>query len=483
MGRAMSRRKEQADLAARLRAEGYSWAEVAGAFRLRYHVNARVALRLARGWSQTRAAAEWTTRWPDDEKTAKNFSYWETWPRSGHAPSLRVLDKLAQLYECSPADLIADLPSYQPGRPAPPHRALPAEQPLTGPARPSASVVPATASEIEAPAIRPDLAIHAFADRPVPAYVTSTDVAMVRSMTQVLASAENNLGGGALTDANLRPLRWASVLLGANATPQVRRDLYEAVGNLAEVAGFAAFDAGNHDAALQCYRFALWCADEGESWPLRACTLADIARMHAELDDVDAALSAIEFAQVRMDRLPATARAMLSTMHARYHALAGSHLQARRKVEAADTWMDEGDPTQNPPWLCYYDRAEHDGSIGRALLPLALATRDDATEVRRRLASAVEHQSPAYPRSRTFSQVRLAQVVARTGDPDEAATLGETALDNATAITSRRVNGELRTLLRLLDTRAAVASVRHLGERIDAYLRHSETTLAAEAPR
>ena len=119
----------------------------------------------------------------------------------------------------------------------------------------------------------------------------------------------------------------------------------------------------------------------------------------------------------------------------------------------------------------------------RALLPLSLATRDDATEVRRRLASAVEHQSPAYPRSRTFSQVRLAQVVARTGDPDEAATLGETALDNASAITSRRVNGELRTLLRLLDTRAAVASVRHLGERIDAYLRHSETTLAAGAPQ
>ncbi len=39
-----------------------------------------------------------------------------------------------------------------------------------------------------------------------------------------------------------------------------------------------------------------------------------------------------------------------------------------------------------------------------AALPLALSTRDHAAEVRRRLASAVEHQSPGYPRSRAFSR-------------------------------------------------------------------------------
>jgi transcriptional regulator with XRE-family HTH domain len=479
----MSRRREQAAFSDRLRAEGCSWAQVADALRSRYHVNARVALRLARGWSQTRAAAEWTTRWPDDEKTAKNFSYWETWPRSGHAPSLRVLDRLAQLYECSPADLIADLPSY--------HRPATVSSGDAGPLPQSTGALPPPAADgagLMASGPVPDLPLELDAFGPggdglaVPAHVAAADVAMVRSMTAILAAAENNLGGGAVGRANLRPLRWAAGLLGASAPRRIRGDLFEAVGNLAEVAGFSAFDAGDHTTALKCYRFALWCADEGESWPLRACTLADIARMHAELDDIDAALSAIEFAQVRMDRLPATARAMLSTMHARYHVLAGRHLEARRKVEAGDAWMTEADPRHNPPWLKYYDSAEHDGSVARAFLPLALATRDGATEVRRRLTSAVQHQSPDYPRSRAFSQTRLAQVVATTGDPNEAAYLGEAALDDADAITSRRLDDELRTLVRMLDARASAASVRQLRERVDAHLRRTEATLSAGAP-
>ncbi|MDQ4020240.1 MAG: hypothetical protein M3257_01065 [Actinomycetota bacterium] len=35
------------------------------------------------------------------------MSYWENWPsRTGHAPSLAVLDRLAQLYDCDVADLV-----------------------------------------------------------------------------------------------------------------------------------------------------------------------------------------------------------------------------------------------------------------------------------------------------------------------------------------------------------------------------------------
>lgn len=112
MARPPSRRQEQRELAGALRAEGRSWAEVAEVFRERYGVNARAALRLARGWSQAKASQEWSGRWPDDIKVAKNISHWETWPVSGYPPSLGTLDKLAQLYECSVADLLLDLPDY-----------------------------------------------------------------------------------------------------------------------------------------------------------------------------------------------------------------------------------------------------------------------------------------------------------------------------------------------------------------------------------
>jgi hypothetical protein len=114
-----SHKQAREELIASARCQGMSWADVAGLIRRQFRVNARVALRMAHGWSQRQAAEQWCARWPDDLKTFKNFSAWEQWPGStGHAPSLATLDRLARLYECSVSDLLADAEDYRP--PIPP---------------------------------------------------------------------------------------------------------------------------------------------------------------------------------------------------------------------------------------------------------------------------------------------------------------------------------------------------------------------------
>lgn len=111
-------------LAAELRANGVGHTQIALTLRRLYDgITARKAMRFAWGWSQAQACIEWEHRF-NERKASKQFSYWENWPISGHAPSLETLDQLAQLYRCSVVDLLSDLPDYgaerPPAEPSPP---------------------------------------------------------------------------------------------------------------------------------------------------------------------------------------------------------------------------------------------------------------------------------------------------------------------------------------------------------------------------
>lgn len=113
-------RQQRFDLVAALREDGRTWVEISYALQERWsELTPRRALRLAhtkngRCWTQKDAAEAWGDLLPDERTPeAKEISRWETWPRQGgQRPSFETLDKLAQVYECRVADLIADIGDY-----------------------------------------------------------------------------------------------------------------------------------------------------------------------------------------------------------------------------------------------------------------------------------------------------------------------------------------------------------------------------------
>ena len=278
-----------------------------------------------------------------------------------------------------------------------------------------------------------------------PSQVGWTDVEKVRLLTRNLAGSENLFGGELPAVTAATELRWAAGLLDARGDEQVRVAMLEAVGNLAGVAAFSAFDVGSHESAARCFRFALWCAEQGGSWELRAATLADMARHAIYRGELDEALSLIEFAQVRSDRLTATGRASISVVRARLLALMGRFRDARDQVTMADAAFAERDPKVDPPWLTYYDEAEHAGSTARALIPAELDKGREG-EAAQRLRSAVDLHRENYPRSRAFSGIRLATLSMSVGDPREAVRVAREALNAAASVSSRRIEHELHGL-------------------------------------
>jgi hypothetical protein len=314
----------------------------------------------------------------------------------------------------------------------------------------------------------PELFVARVADgMPTPRNASHLDVEIVVGVTRSLAQAENRHGGGVVVEAGLVQLRWAAATLGAFVPERVRQALLESVGNLASVVGFAAFDVAEHELASRCFRLALWCADQGSCWTLRACTLADLARLYAAQGDVDSALSAIELAQVRSDRIAGSAQAMLAAMRARYLARLGQGAEAIDAAHHADELFHGREPANDPPYLAYYDLAEHNGSVARALIPVAIGTHavDLAAP---RLRTAVTMHSSEYPRSRTFSLLRLAGVLLRVGDPDEGAAIGRSALREAASLQSQRVTTELERLRQVSAERSGAAAELH--EELDVVL-------------
>ncbi|MEU2177571.1 helix-turn-helix domain-containing protein [Nocardia sp. NPDC019219] len=308
--------------------------------------------------------------------------------------------------------------------------------------------------------------LDAIQPTPVPSTVGATEVEQIRRTAYEFSAWDHAYGGELVREAVAAQLRYAVCLLNAHCSEKHRADLRSAVGFLGHTAGFMAFDAYAHADARGMFRLAWTCAEEAEDWHLRGKVLSSMARQAIWCGNPDDGLTYIELAMVRSDRLTATERAMLHSAKAR--ALAKLHRveEAMWAVGQADEAFSESSPENDPPWMAYYDAAQHFGDTGHALFDLAVQGRF-ASEAKQRLEAAVDGHTDSYVRSRAISGIKLASLTMATGDPQEAAAFGTAALVDAGHIRSRRAADDLRELASFAEQHHDVTEVDELRTRID----------------
>jgi hypothetical protein len=99
---------------------------------------------------------------------------------------------------------------------------------------------------------------------PIPHRIGATEIERIRTATRVFESWSRNYGGGLAPEAVMGQLRWSVGLLQATCPNRPRPELYSAVGDLADMAGFMAVDADIQEEACRVYRFALDCAEQAK---------------------------------------------------------------------------------------------------------------------------------------------------------------------------------------------------------------------------
>ncbi|MFF1420619.1 helix-turn-helix transcriptional regulator [Streptomyces sp. NPDC058280] len=303
----------------------------------------------------------------------------------------------------------------------------------------------------------------------LPENVRPSDIDQVSAAATAISGLDNTLGGGGMVrNVASRAMQWSAGLLQVDCAEHLRADLFASVSRLGIVVGASAFDSYHHDEATKTFKFAADCAEEAGDWHLRAKTYSFLARQAVWIGAPDDGLTYAEKGLVRSDRLTATEQAMLHTARARAFGKMGNVRDTMAAVGAADEAFTRARPSEDPPWMAYYDAAQHNGDTAHALFDLALLSGQDPGRAARRFGTAVHGHGDGFKRSRAISRTKLASLIMAKGDPRQAVAIGHDALNEVGRLTSRRAADDLRQLGRFAANHQTVQEVSVLRERIAA---------------
>lgn len=162
--------------------------------------------------------------------------------------------------------------------------------------------------------------------------------------------------------------------LSESHTPAVTRRLFHITAELAQLAGWMAYDQGLPGVAQRYYLLGLSACQEAQSSILGAKILGDMTQLSTAQQHYEDSLDLVRTALYILPRHDnALVRTELLGLESRVHAHLGNDAQAASAAEACVEVWQNGQGEEVPDWLHYMDEAEVSCLAANTYIELALA--------------------------------------------------------------------------------------------------------------
>jgi tetratricopeptide (TPR) repeat protein len=229
------------------------------------------------------------------------------------------------------------------------------------------------------------------------------------------------------------------LIKSASYSSGTARALTGVLAEQAQMAGWAAFDAGRYTDSRRHYRLALSAARESGDPGLEGNSLAFMAYEKADSQ------TAAESTRVAGAAATPRVRALLHERLAWAYAVAGRASAAERALDQAAAAVNEPTSGPEPDWVFWVDPLEIDIMTGRCFAELGRPAR--AVPV---LEDALARYDDIHSRDKALYITWLARALLDADEPERAAAVTEHALDLASGVGSVRPGKRIRDVLQRL---------------------------------
>jgi tetratricopeptide (TPR) repeat protein len=276
----------------------------------------------------------------------------------------------------------------------------------------------------------------------------TSEAAAVEEAVRQIRLLDDRYGADALHRHAEKPLQAAYALLDAGTVRRTVSDrLHAGTGELALSVGWLAHDSGHFEEARSHYAEALATARVAGDAGLEAHAFCNTAFLARDAGRPREALRAAQAGQRAARGLGSMRlRSLLTLREAGGWAALGDRTGCAEALVRAKSLFQCGPSQDDPEWMSFFGPAELAGLEAQCWSALG-----DWRRAARHAHRAASLQDPHFARNLALYHAELADDLARSGVPDEAAEAGQRVLDLLEQVQSSRIRtmlaGTIRTLL------------------------------------